>query len=138
MADESKTAILITELLTRLQNVKLGPGVVGRNSSIVWAFMLVMLAGAIVSGIEHSTILLSLSLAGAILVALVALILNVYFGNKNPAAALLEGAHFVEYHQIEMAAKGMPRIEPSSPPSLPPMPPDHPSRKNLDDPEPQK
>jgi len=113
----------ITELMDRLgirghqlQNVKLGPGVVGRNSSIAWAFEIVMLAGVICSGFLHSTAILALSLVGAIAVALAIAISNVYFGNKNPAAALLEGAQFLEYHHLQMASKGVAVIEASSPP----------------------
>lgn len=34
----------------QLQNVKLGPGVVGRNSAIAWLLEIVMLAGVICGG----------------------------------------------------------------------------------------
>ncbi|MFZ0640647.1 MAG: hypothetical protein WA020_08390 [Candidatus Acidiferrales bacterium] len=101
----------------QLQNVKLGPGVVGRNSSIAWVFEVVMLAGVIASAVEHDTLMLGVSLGGSILVAVVISLSNVYFGNKNPAAALLEGAQFLEYHQMQMAAKGVPVIESPGAPS---------------------
>ena len=113
----------IADLLNRLgitghqlKNAKLGPGVVGRNSSIAWAFEVVMLGGVIASTILHSIPMLGLSLAGAIVVAIVIVLSNVYFGNKNPAAALLEGAQFLEYQHMQMAAKGVPVIESSAPP----------------------
>ena len=118
----------VSELMERLgisaqqlQNLKLGPGVVGRNSSIAWIFLIVMLAGVVASAIRDSKALLALSLGGAILVVVVIVVCNVYFGNKNPAAALLEGAQFVQYHQImQMAAKGQETIEPSGPAILAP------------------
>jgi hypothetical protein len=122
MAERSQTD-RIADLLNKLgisghqlQNVKLGPGVVGRNSSIAWAFEFVMLAGVVASAILHSIPMLGLSLAGAICVAVAIALSNVYFGNKNPAAALLEGAQFLEYQQMQMAAKGVPVIESSAPP----------------------
>ena len=99
----------------QLQNVKLGPGVVGRNSSIAWAFEVVMLAGVIASAFLHSTTMLALSLGGAVLVAIVIAVCNVYFCSKNPAAGLLEGAQFLEFHHMQMAAKGVPVIETSTP-----------------------
>jgi hypothetical protein len=122
----------IADLLNRLglsghqlKNAKLGPGVVGRNSSIAWAFEVVMLGGVVASAVLHSIPMLGLSLSGAILVAIVIVISNVYFGNKNPAAALLEGAQFLEYQHMQMAAKGVPVIEASTPPiTQPPLLPD--------------
>src|ERR1700688_639412 len=122
MGERSQTD-RIADLLNRLgisghqlQNVKLGPGVVGRNSSIAWAFELVMLGGVVASAILHSIPMLGLSLAGATAVAIIISISNVYFGNKNPAAALLEGAQFLEYQQMQMASKGVPVIESLAPP----------------------
>lgn len=114
----------------QLHNVKLGPGVVGRNSSIAWAFELVMLVGVICATIMHSPWLLALSLGGAILVAVVIVVTNVYFGNKNPAAALLEGAEFLEYQQI-LAAKGRPVIAPTEPVEAPPLLPSQDINKSL-------
>jgi hypothetical protein len=118
----------IADLLNRLglsgqqlQNVKLGPGVVGRNSTIAWALEVVMLAGVIGSVVLHSPTLLALSLGGAILVAVVSVLCNVYFGNKNPAAALLEGAQFLEYqHLVQMASKDVPVILANSLPTVAP------------------
>ena len=106
----------------QLQGLRLGPGVVGRNTSIAWACELVMLAGAIGSAFNHNALLLGGSLIGAVLVALVICLSNVIFGSKNTAAALLEGAHFLQYQHLEMAAKGVPRIELSPPMPAPALP----------------
>jgi hypothetical protein len=35
------------------------------------------------------------------------------FADKNPAAAILEGAEFVKHEQIQQAAKGIPQFPPS-------------------------
>lgn len=105
----------------QLQGVKLGPGVVGRNSSIAWTLEVVMLAGVICAAILHNALLLGVSLTGAVVTALVVAIGNLYFGAKNPAAALLEGAQFLEYQHMQLAAaKGIPKIELSTPTPQPP------------------
>jgi hypothetical protein len=104
----------------QLHNTKLGPGVVGRNSRIAWIFELVMLAGMVGAAKERSVPLIGL-FGGLAFVGFVFVVgLNVYFGNKNPAAALLEGAEFLQYEQYKMAAKGIPVIETSQPPQLHP------------------
>lgn len=118
----------IPELLSRLgltghhlQNVKLGPGVVGRNTSIVWTCLLVMLVGAGGAIYLKSPSLLGLAIGGALFLAVAGIGANVYFGSKNPAAAIMEGAQFLQYHQMTMAAKGVPVIEPSLPAFAPPL-----------------
>src|SRR6266851_2372129 len=118
----------IPELMERLgisgrqfQNVKLGPGVVGRNSSIAWLGGIVMLAGVIGGGWLHSTVLVGASIAGGILIGLGVPCLNILFARMNPAAAILEGAEFIQYHQMQMtAAKGMPALVGGPPVPTPP------------------
>jgi hypothetical protein len=105
----------------QLQGVKLGPGVVGRNSTIAWALEIVMLAGVVSGAYLHSPTLVGLSLVGGILGGLGALFLNVSFAKQNPAAAILEGAHFVEYQQMQMtAARGVLSTGVPGPPVPPP------------------
>ena len=104
-----------------LRNARLGPGVVGRNSSIAWALEVVMLAGVVCGGILRSPVLVGVSLGGAIVVALTIASLNVHFGKANPAAALLEGAEFVEFHHMQLtAAKDAPPTVLPGPPVPPP------------------
>lgn len=106
-----------------LQNVRLGPGIVGRNSTIAWVLEIVMLAGVIGGTVEHSPTLIGISLVGAVVVALVIPLANIHFGNKNPAAAILEGAEFVQYQQIQMTlAKGGHPVELSGPVVSNPLP----------------
>src|SRR5512142_1165369 len=84
----------------QLQNAKLGPGVVGRNSRIAISFMAVAVAG-IGAGISvHSAFIVGLSVTFGFISALAITILNVVFGQKNPGAAILEGAEFIQYQQI--------------------------------------
>lgn len=101
----------------QLQNVKLGPGIVGRNSTIIWVFLIVMLTGVICGAILKSQILVGGSLIGAVCVALVGILGNIHFGKRNPAAAILEGAEFLEFHQMQMtASKGQPPTTLPEPP----------------------
>ncbi|HXM62959.1 MAG TPA: hypothetical protein VN950_19005 [Terriglobales bacterium] len=105
----------------QLQSITLGPGVVGRNSSIAFALLVVMLAGVICGALLHSELLVGLSLGGAIVVPLVITCLNVHFGQKNAAAAILEGAQFIEYQHMQLTAiKGEPPTLQSGPPGPPP------------------
>jgi hypothetical protein len=125
MGDSVKDQVI--ELMERLgitghqlQAITLGPGVVGRNSSIAWILLIVMLAGVVSGVFLRSELLVGLSLSGAILVSLVVVCVNVHFGKKNPAAAILEGAQFVEFQHMQLT--GM-RGEPPTLQAGPPMPP---------------
>jgi hypothetical protein len=69
----------------QLQSITLGPGVVGRNSSIAFALLVVMAAGVISGAFLHSELLVGMSVGGAIVVSLVITCLNVHFGQKNAA-----------------------------------------------------
>jgi hypothetical protein len=81
-----------------------------------------MLAGVICGGLLRQPILIGIALVGAVVVALRIADLNVKFGKENPAAALLEGAHFLEFQQLQVtAAQGTKQIEiPSKPAVHPP------------------
>jgi hypothetical protein len=98
----------------QLQNAKLGPGVVGRNSRIAISFLAVALAGVGGGVTVHSPLIIGLSLTFGFVGTLAITILNVVFGHKNPGAAILEGAEFIQYQQI-MASKGNPVIIPTLP-----------------------
>jgi hypothetical protein len=98
----------------QIQNAKLGPGVVGRNSKIAYTFLMLAIAGVVGGSYIHSTVIMGISLIFGFIIAISIPILNVIFGNKNPAAAILEGSEFLQYHQI-MASKGNPVIAPVLP-----------------------
>jgi hypothetical protein len=111
LADTMKRLGLSAE---QIQNAKLGPGVVGRNSKIAFSFLMVALVGVIGGSAIHSTLIIGLSVTFAFIIALAIPILNVVFGHKNPAAAILEGSQFIQYQQI-MASKDHPVIIPALP-----------------------
>ncbi len=54
----------------QLQNAKLGPGIVGRNTVIAWVFLIVMLVGILCSYGLHNNFLLTLCLIFAFIVAI--------------------------------------------------------------------
>ncbi len=129
----------IGEVLNRVigshvKGVKLGPGIVGRNSSIAWALEFVMLAGVISGAVLHSVWLAGISVCGAILSALLITYMNVQFGRQNPAAALMEGAHFLQYQQLQaVAVRGAHTAElPPAPAILPPSELPSPETKQLE------
>jgi hypothetical protein len=129
---------VLSRLLPEIQGVKLGPGVVGRNSSIAWALEFVMLAGVIAGAYLHSVWLVGISLLGAIGAGLFFARKNVEFGKDNPAAAVLEGIQFLQFHQMQaMAMKGDARVVelPFSPPVQPPVSLPGEQKKQLDSPE---
>jgi general stress protein CsbA len=105
MGTKEDIAEILGRLIPQIQGVKLGPGVVGRNSSIAWALEFVMLAGVITGGFLHSVWLVGISLLGAIVCGLFFALVNVQFGKDNPAAALLEGIEFLQFHQMQATAK---------------------------------
>jgi hypothetical protein len=108
---EDVSEVLEHVLGAQIQRVKLGPGVVGRNSSIAYALEFVMLAGVIAGIFLHSVWLVGISISGAIVTGLSITLMNVFFGKTNPAAALLEGAEFLQFHQMQATAlRGDPHI----------------------------
>jgi hypothetical protein len=136
MPDEKQTEV--ADLLSkafgiggRLQGVKLGPGVVGRNTSILWIFEVVMLAGIAVGAFQRNMTIVGISLAGAIVGVLYGLSLNTYFAMRNPAAALLEGSEFLQHELTKMGSKDKPIIDVTSTPTPPPSLPEDPKRDSL-------
>jgi hypothetical protein len=90
-----------------VNRIRLGRGVVGKTTSAVVVVLLV-LAVAIYKLSDPKLVLL---LAG-----LVSLIFIIYFvgvlrfADKNPGAALLEGAELLQWKQFDMEAKGLPEV----------------------------
>ena len=123
--DPQKSEILKSILGTAgdiFQGVKLGPGVVGRNTSLNWACLVVLLAGVVAGVIEHKDTMIYQAIGGAIVIAIFGTSLNTYFGVQNPVAAVLEGAEFVKYYENKMGSKNKPVIDvspPIPPPELP-------------------
>jgi hypothetical protein len=94
-----------------LDRVRLAQGVVGKSSYVAASALLALLVVAY-----------SLRDSGYLLVVgiLIVLLFVVYFAgvlwfaNRHPDMALLEGAELVKWRQIEMAAKGQPSLPDSA------------------------
>lgn len=82
--------------------MRLSRGVVGRTTYAMVAFLAVL---AIAAARIAPNLLLWLVGIGA-LTFVVYLLLVMRFANRNPGAALLEGAELLRWQQTELAAKG--------------------------------
>lgn len=85
-----------------LQRIRLSRGVVGKTTYTAIAFFGVL---GIVAARLPSDMLLALALI-ACAIFLIYFVGLLHFANKNPAAALLEGAELLHWQQTELAAKG--------------------------------
>lgn len=96
-------------VLSTGRNVKLGAGVVGKTGHVMWG--LIAMWAVIVMRMNDNWILdAALGVVGIFVTAVMCwfVFATHRFAEKNPAQAMLEGAEFLEYHKIEVAAKGIP------------------------------
>lgn len=95
-----------------LNQIKLGPGVVGRITTMGVAFFVCV-------AIALSRIDGAYFIAGIVALAAVILLILVFsairFANRNPELSLLEGANLVRYQEVRMAARGLPEAPPMPP-----------------------
>ncbi|SDT17785.1 hypothetical protein [Bradyrhizobium canariense] len=90
-----------------LDGVRLAQGVVGKSSYVAGVALLALLVVAY--SLRDSGYLLAV--ACFIVVLFFGYFAGVlWFANKHPDMALLEGAELVKWRQIEMAAKGQPAL----------------------------
>jgi membrane protein implicated in regulation of membrane protease activity len=97
----------IGKLINNVSQVKLKGGIFAKASIVIIIVAICMVAIAVPLGnvwVSCGTIGLVFILAFVILMRLI------NFANKNPQAAILEGAEFLVHEQIQMAAKGMKEI----------------------------
>lgn len=94
-----------------LDRVRLAQGVVGKSSYVAGTALLALLVVAF--SLRDSGYLLAV---GCIILVLFCAYFGgvLWFANKHPDMALLEGAELVKWRQIEMAAKGQPSLPPST------------------------
>jgi hypothetical protein len=99
-----------------VERVKLSRGVVGRTTYAIVAFFAVLAIAA--SRIATELLLWVIGIGAVTFVIYLFAVMR--FADKNPGAALLEGAELLHWQQTELAAKG---IEPQhTTPILPPPP----------------
>jgi hypothetical protein len=92
------------QLISNVSKVKLQGGIFAKASAVVIIISICIASIATIAGnlwISCGAIVLIFFLAFTILWRLI------NFANKNPQAAILEGAEFLVHEQIQLAAKGL-------------------------------
>lgn len=102
-----------------LDKIRLGPGVVGRSATVAVAALIVLAVAAYKINNDYFLF--------AIVILVVLIFAGFFWGamryaDRNPAAALLEGAELVTWRKQELAAKNVPHL-PDSPVITDPRPP---------------
>jgi hypothetical protein len=90
-----------------IDRIKLGTGFVGRLTTTISAFYVVLFAAVICAAYLGDKVLLERLMwlgAGAFVLYL---LISFIFALINPAASVLEGTELVKYREIEVGAKGM-------------------------------
>ena len=95
------------ELIKNVAKVKLGGGVFGKTCTVIMVVAVTIGVIAWASG----NLWVSIGAIGLIFIMTFVLLWRlISFANKNPQAAILEGAEFLVHQQIELASKGVPSI----------------------------
>ena len=92
-----------------VQRVRLGRGVVGRTTYAVVVALGVL--GVVASRVDPEALLWVAGLVVGLFILYFAGVL--FFAQRNPGTALLEGAELLRWRQSELAAKGLGRIAPA-------------------------
>jgi len=101
--------------------IRMGPGVVGRTSTVVLAMILV--GGVAIWALKGSAAAV-LAIVGATLLLAIGYVATAFwYANKHPQFATLEGAELVRYKEVELAASSPEIIDLSANPSANAAPP---------------
>jgi hypothetical protein len=90
-----------------LDRIRLARGVVGKTSYVAGAAILAL--AVVAWGLRDPSYLI----ADAVLVVILFVVYfigTLWFANRHPGVALLEGAELIQWRQLELAAKSMPVI----------------------------
>ena len=97
----------INKTLKNVSKVKLPGGVVGKVCTVL---IVVTLTIGGLAALSHETWLLGVAVGAIILIVFPMLWRLINFADKNPQAAILEGAEFLMHQQILMGSKATPYI----------------------------
>lgn len=100
----------LDQLVRSAARIKFPAGAFGKTCMLVAIFAL---ACALIAWAARNPYVSSLALIIVAAVAFYALKRAFDFADKNPSAAILEGAEFVKHEQIQLAAKGVPVLPPA-------------------------
>lgn len=104
------------QMIGSISKVKLRGGVVGKVCTVL---IVIAVATAIIAYVAHSIWVCVLALVLLFGTALPILLRLLTFADKNPQAALFEGAEFLAHEQMQMGMKSTP-ILPESKVMIPP------------------
>jgi hypothetical protein len=93
--------------VSTLDRIRLARGVVGKTSYVAGAAILAL--AMVAWGLRD----LNYLIADAVLVVILFVVYVVgalWFANRHPGVALLEGAELIQWRQLELGAKSMPAI----------------------------
>jgi predicted outer membrane repeat protein len=96
-----------SKLINNVAKVKLGGGIFGKTCTVI------MVITVTFGGIACVANNLWVCILAIVLIAAIAFVLLwrlINFADKNPQAVILEGAEFLVHQQIELAAKGVPKL----------------------------
>ena len=95
--------------VSALDAIRFTPGVLGKASFVAAAAVFSIAAVAVVS----RDFWVFLPVANMILLIFIPYFFgSLWFAHRHPGEALLEGAHLIQWRQLELAAKGMPQPPP--------------------------
>ena len=97
----------MNKLIKNVSRVKLKGGIFGKTCTVL------IIVAFIMFGISYITNNLWVSIAALLMIFILTFIMLwrlINFANKNPQAAILEGAEFLIHEQLQLAAKGVPNI----------------------------
>ncbi|NSL89336.1 hypothetical protein ECE50_021015 [Chitinophaga sp. Mgbs1] len=97
----------LNKLIRNVSKVKLSGGVFGKTCQVIIIIALCFVAIAFIAKN------LWISIAAMVFIFIIAFVFLwklLSFANKNPQAAILDGAEFLVHQQIEYAAKGIPNL----------------------------
>jgi hypothetical protein len=101
----------LKQLFKTVSEIKLQGGIFAKASTVLIVTCVCLTSIAISSSdpyIKYG------SIAIIFVLTLIVLLKLIDFANKNPQAAILEGAQFLLHEQIQLAAKGLPNISDSN------------------------
>ncbi|MBM6583258.1 hypothetical protein ILT44_23940 [Microvirga sp. BT689] len=102
---------------TSVERIRLAKGVVGKTSYVAGAALFALA----VVGWSLKDPLYQIILAVLVVFVFIAYYFgSLWFANRHPGAALLEGAELIQWRQLEMSSKNEGAL-PSTPPTEPPM-----------------
>jgi hypothetical protein len=109
VSDEKVLPMGLDGMLANVSKVKLKGGVVGKVSVVL---IVVSLSMAVIAWSVKVPWISAAALGAVFVLSLTMLWRLISFADKNPQAALLEGAEFLRHEELKLGMKGQPQLPP--------------------------